>query len=464
MLSPNSYPKTPEILPVKPRIILRFFILFAMLSFPPASFAEGKHAGMEDAEAKVCFGCHKDLAETPPGEHVHAPFAEGECTSCHELADDGTFKLMDSGDDPICYMCHDPKNTKKIVHAPVASGDCIMCHSPHQSPNEYQLLDSPVSNLCFNCHDDDKTNHKFVHAPVAGGECTSCHDPHESDYENRLKADGKDLCLMCHDDKAELLEKKEHVHDAIEMVGCTGCHSPHGSEHKYQLLNTPPDLCFDCHSDIQEIAEGAKTPHGALKLKGSCIRCHDPHASDFDKQLKKQNMELCLTCHNRKRKTPTGWTMNMEKHLKENPEHHGPILMEECTPCHSPHGSNNWRMLRRKFPSTFYAPFKEENYALCFGCHDKELVTSKLTSSDTGFRNGEKNLHFVHVGNPEKGRRCVVCHDVHGSKGPKHIRESALFGTWHIPINFTINDDGGKCAPGCHFPRAYNRKHAVENR
>jgi len=255
-------------------------------------------------------------------------------------------------------------------------------------------------------------------------------------------------------DVEEAISKKKHVHDAIEMVGCTGCHSPHSTENRYQLLMKPPALCYDCHSEKEE---KLKTPHKVVSSEKSCMNCHDPHASDYAQQLKAQNMDLCLKCHNRQRKTPSGYVMNIKKFLERHPEHHGPILAEECTPCHNPHGSNEWRMLKKAFPSTFYVPFQVERYSLCFECHDADLVLEKKTSSSTGFRNGDKNLHYVHVNDPEKGRRCLVCHDVHAAKGPRLIRESVNFGKWNIPLKFEILETGGRCASGCHFPREYHR-------
>ncbi len=451
-------------LPFRPLITVLLLGTF-LVTMPRKVFAVPGHAGLDPSDGKVCFKCHKDLAVPPPGGHVHPPFEMGDCSTCHELAPDNTFKIVDTGGEVLCYMCHDPKNTKKVVHSPVESGDCVMCHSPHQSPYAYQLLADPVSKLCFNCHEDDKTNHKYVHVPVKEGECTACHDPHESPYENRLIKEGNDLCFMCHADKEEAVKTKSHVHGAIELVGCTGCHSPHGTENKYQLLQPVPDLCFQCHSDMEEHIQNAKVKHGAIRQKKSCVNCHDPHASDYDKQLKGETMDICLSCHKRKIKTPSGrYILNMKKWLRENPELHGPILLDgDCAACHNPHGSNNWRMLRQPFPSTFYTSFRKEKYALCFQCHDEELVLTKTTDSATGFRNGTKNLHYVHV-NQKKGRRCVVCHDAHGSKGPKHIRETTRFGEWDLPINFKIKENGGRCAPGCHFPREYNREKAVKNR
>ncbi len=435
--------------------------LYTQLTLAPVEGADAlPHAGLADAAPEVCFKCHKDLATPPEGGVVHAAFGMGDCSICHLLGADNRFQLIDTGAG-LCYMCHDAKNTQAKVHSPVASGDCILCHNPHQSPNPKMLMDYPVNKLCFNCHDEAMAKHAYVHVPVSEGECTSCHDPHQSPHDKQLREEGNNLCLMCHADKEEDLKTKKHVHEAVEMVGCTGCHSPHASDTKYQLLSAPPDLCYTCHSD----KEGpVKTPHGAIEMKGSCVNCHDPHASDHEAQLKAaENKDLCLKCHDRRRKTKSGYILNMKAHLEKNPEHHGPILMGDCASCHNPHGSDEWRMLKKPFPAEFYVPFKLERYGLCFECHDESLVLDENTTAN-GFRNGEMNLHFVHVSDPRKGRRCVVCHDAHAAQGPKHVRETAKFGSWDLPIRLELLEDGGRCAPGCHLPRAYNRSKPVKNR
>jgi predicted CXXCH cytochrome family protein len=452
-----------SILNVPPVRWIVIFIGFCLFMPSSSLLAAPGHAGLKPADAKACLNCHKDLAAPPPKGSVHPPFASGECATCHELNEDNTFKIVDTGE-LLCSMCHEPMNTEAAVHGPVATGDCVLCHSPHQSPNPKLLLAASARNLCFTCHDEGMAKHKFVHAPVAGGECLSCHATHQSPYAKQLVQEGTGLCLMCHPDTEEQLKKK-HVHSAIKDVGCTGCHSPHGTENKYQLLKMPPELCYDCHSDKEEYVKQVKYPHGSMDAKASCVKCHDPHASDYDNQLKAgENIDLCLKCHGRVRKTPNGYVRNMKKWLMDNPEHHGPILTGDCAACHDPHGSNNWRMLRNAFPSTFYTPFKVKEYRLCFECHDKGLVLEKITTSATGFRNGEKNLHSVHVNDARTGRRCVVCHNVHASRGPKHVRESSRIGNWEIPLNFVSLEDGGRCAPGCHFPREYNRSKAVKSR
>jgi predicted CXXCH cytochrome family protein len=136
---------------------------------------------------------------------------------------------------------------------------------------------------------------------------------------------------------------------------------------------------------------------------------------------------------------------------------HGPIADGKCTPCHEPHGGPNAKLLVREFPVTPYVPYTDQEYALCFGCHKRDLVQYADTSFATGFRDGERNLHFVHVNQP-KGRNCVLCHDVHGGTSPKLIAASVPFGKWSLPIKFVKTDTGGSCAPGCHKPQVYDRK------
>ena len=81
----------------------------------------------------------------------------------------------------------------------------------------------------------------------------------------------------------------------------------------------------------------------------------------------------------------------------------------------------------------------------------------------TGFRNGDANLHYLHV-NREKGRSCRACHDEHASDQPKHIRESVPFGRWVMRTQYTKTDTGGGCMTGCHTPYKYDRESPVSNK
>jgi hypothetical protein len=119
-------------------------------------------------------------------------------------------------------------------------------------------------------------------------------------------------------------------------------------------------------------------------------------------------------------------------------------------------------LLKKYFPDKFYAKFDIGNYALCFSCHDQQLVL-KANTTLTNFRDGDKNLHFVHVNRDEKGRTCKTCHEVHGSDLPKHMAATVPFegSNWPMPINYTEKPDGGTCAPACHAEKTYSRTQAA---
>jgi predicted CXXCH cytochrome family protein len=146
----------------------------------------------------------------------------------------------------------------------------------------------------------------------------------------------------------------------------------------------------------------------------------------------------------------------MAKLFRENPVLHGPVASGNCSSCHNPHRSPNANLLLEPYPPEFYAPFSEDRYRLCFQCHLSDLVLQEKTTL-TRFRQGTKNLHFIHVNDPKKGRTCRVCHEVHASKLPFHMREWVPFGPqkWKLEIHYTMSEEGGSCAPGCHQPREY---------
>jgi predicted CXXCH cytochrome family protein len=415
--------------------------------------------GADAADSCITNKCHSNMGKE---KFVHGPVAVGNCTVCHREIGKHKFAPIKKASD-FCYQCHDRVNTKKTVHAPVKDGNCTLCHDPHQSPYKYQLR-ADRTKLCFTCHDKKIAAGKYVHGPVAVGGCVMCHNPHQSDFPRMLNASGNDVCFMCHTDMADRFKEKKFVHTAVKQ-GCINCHSPHSADYKYNLkADGTRDLCLGCHKDKKEWIETAKTKHGALETGKKCLACHDPHMGDYAKQLVKAPMDLCLSCHDKPLDTPTGKIIDMKTYLAENKDKHGPIREKDCSACHNPHGSDNFRMLRKYFPPVFYAPFDPKNYALCFNCHEKTLVLDPQTTTLTNFRNGDQNLHYLHVNKPVKGRTCRACHEMHATNNPKHIRDAVPFGAWELPLNYHKTPDGGSCQPGCHQKFTYDRKSPVKNR
>ena len=399
----------------------------------------------QDAVAEsscVTAQCHATLLTK---KDVHPP--SDSCDSCHESTatphpqkGKTTFKL--SSEPPeLCTACHDAFGKKSDVHPPVKEGMCTTCHDPHSS-NEAKLLAQPLKDLCTSCH-ADKVGAPHMHGPVSAGDCTACHTPHESDIKPLLLKKDNDLCFGCHVDVQETV-KKAHVHPALDG-GCTSCHNPHGSAHPKLLAEEGGGVCFACHDEIGQKVQTSRVVHGAVKSEKGCASCHSPHASDNPKLLLAPETETCLGCH----KTIVTKAMTTL---------HGPIREGKCTPCHDPHGGPNAKLLVAEFPSDPYVPYTDKAYALCFSCHKRDLVQYPDTSFATGFRDGERNLHFLHVNNPQKGRSCRMCHNLHGGAGPKLIAESVAFGKWTLPLKFVKTETGGSCSPGCHKTQSYDRK------
>jgi predicted CXXCH cytochrome family protein len=391
-----------------------------------------------------CTGCHAALLRR---KNVHNPAGEGDCLSCHEQ-DPARFhpiqkksmRLQAAGA-TLCYRCHESKSNLKLPHGPLAAGECTPCHDPHHSSNRF-LLKETGGALCATCH-GSKVVKKFGHSPVVGGECAACHVPHQSDRGMLLKEQAPDLCYSCHGG----LFKKKHIHPPVAAGDCLACHDPHQADNPALLKQTGIRLCLECHDD-----KFTKNRYGhAPVMAGDCFDCHEPHQSDYPKLLKKPGSNLCFSCH--------------DKSIAEGKEVHAPVRRGECVACHLPHGSENPRMLVKPYPESFYLPYAPAHFALCFECHNRDIAQDERTDTLTNFRNGDRNLHYVHVNKPDKGRSCKVCHDPHASGMARLIRPRIPgFGKWDIPIDFTRTDTGGTCVVGCHKPKTYDRRNTVRYR
>lgn len=392
----------------------------------------------------VTAKCHADMGTK---KFVHGPVGAHICTICHVENPEKKHQFTFAADkEELCFSCHEAKQDmmlENFVHTPVANGNCIGCHDPHQSDYKYNLKGA-AKDLCLNCHKPDEFSREFVHGPVAVGDCNACHNPHASENEFQLLAPKEKICYNCHKEKEELMNKK-HPH-APAAASCTNCHNPHSNTANYMLPLKTPDLCFKCHQEIESHKES--TYQHPPFAEGKCSACHNVHASDYPRLFPQKQETLCLSCHT-----------EMNDYISQQTHKHGPVKEGDCNACHDPHGSENTHILRKYFPPEFYKSYATENYALCFECHNKDIALEPETKTLTNFRNGEKNLHYVHVNKDVKGRSCKACHQVHASSQEKHIRTSVPFGkiNWELPITYTKYEDGGRCEVGCHAPKEYHR-------
>ncbi len=103
-------------------------------------------------------------------------------------------------------------------------------------------------------------------------------------YNQRLVQDPK--CTDCHSD---LLESTLQHGPAAES--CENCHTVNLKEHTengargLNLAKNVPDLCYKCHTDVKTDLDASLNVHEAMKIENSCTTCHSPHSSDQKKLL-----------------------------------------------------------------------------------------------------------------------------------------------------------------------------------
>jgi predicted CXXCH cytochrome family protein len=296
-----------------------------------------------------------------------------------------------------------------------------------------------------------------THSPYEVGDCSLCHQRKNPRDPGPVTIAGDKGCTVCHEEFVELAKSRRFRHAPGE-VGCTACHNPHNSSSKTLLLRQAPALCLDCHSGITAMMN-LQVKHAAVTQGASCMNCHNPHASNVEHLLSRLPFDQCVQCHGKDGLTDGAGVRltNIATLLEQNKVHHGPVAQKDCSACHEPHGSSIFRLLRAAYPPTFYAPFDVKTYEMCFSCHDEQLVTTEKTTTATRFRDGDRNLHFLHVNKPDRGRTCRACHEVHASQKVYQIRESVPFGSrgYLLKVNFIKRADCGDCTQTCHTARAY---------
>jgi DmsE family decaheme c-type cytochrome len=249
------------------------------------------------------------------------------------------------------------------------------------------------SEVCATCHADIATEFSTnPHAQLAllhGGKgvtCESCHGPGEAHVAsggdvtkilqlNKMSAKKLDAtCLGCHESAHPNFVRSPHGEAA---VSCISCHSVHKSTSEANLLKaSEPMLCYQCHSDVKgtfAMPFHHPVPEGAV----SCSDCHDVHGTFKQNNLRStadQNL-ICTKCH-----VETRGPFVYE---------HAAVKAEGCMGCHTPHGSQNARLLN--MPNV---------NVLCNQCHSPVAAGT---------------VHSMGAGSSEL-TPCTNCHTwIHGS-------------------------------------------------
>lgn len=248
----------------------------------------------------------------------------------------------------MCEACHtdiahgfsnNPHAKMVLLH-----GDknltCENCHGPGQAHVQgggdihkiftfSNTTPQEINKRCLACH---STAHPdFLRSPhaKAGLSCISCHSVHHSTTSKFLLTESQPrLCETCHSDvKAQFAMPFHHPVPEGE-VKCSDCHDVHGTFNSNNLRSTADQnrVCTKCHTDVRG---PFVFEHAAVKGVG-CLGCHSPHGSQNARLLNMPNVNvLCNQCHS---PVAAGTFHSMGQGSSE---------IEPCTNCHTEiHGSN----------------------------------------------------------------------------------------------------------------------------
>ncbi|MCB9839035.1 MAG: hypothetical protein H6813_06825 [Phycisphaeraceae bacterium] len=439
------------------RISIPAIAIGAALGFATLSSAQPQQRPATRVLGCLDGGCH---GETQAYPFLHGPNAIGACDACHEYQDPErhTFVNKRPGS-ALCSFCHVGADAQigDFAHEPFARGECAGCHNPHGATDKRFLRAGSVAATCLGCHTQTVAE-SHVHTPVAQGECLVCHLPHSADFPRLLTMPAETICTSCHESVKERIDTAAVVHKPVATGACTDCHDAHASASPDQLVLAPRALCTSCHETQALEAASATFKHDPMFDDQACLHCHQPHGGPHVALLKDDPIGACLECHARPIELDDGRTIASVAEIAKKGMHpHGSIAEERCTGCHLPHGADHRNLLVRNYSDKFYEPFDISHYQLCFQCHDQRLVLEQTTEVTTDFRNGDKNLHYVHVRSKKNGISCRACHAVHASASDRLIAESVPYGQWSLPLNHQRTPTGGQCNAGCHRTATYDR-------
>ncbi len=286
------------------------------------------------------------------------------CKACHQSQFDSVAQTTHGKLDDMpswkgkvvgCESCHGPGkehvegggDITKIrqlnkLDPKAISETCLTCHAGAQNHSNFRRGDHWRNNVgCTDCH----TAHGPSYGPQKAGSITFVGDAsaQRPSLANRamLKSSEPQLCIGCHTEtKAQF--SKPFRHKVLEgTMTCSDCHNPHGGfEQKQTRLAVGADQsCIRCHSDKQG---PFVFEHAALKIEG-CAACHTPHGSNNPKMLKRSTVrQMCLECHTE--------ILNVEFDggIPTGPHNQLNIRTQNCTICHVEiHGSNASRVFFR---------------------------------------------------------------------------------------------------------------------
>lgn len=321
-----------------------FAVLFALwIAYGTLSTVRGTDVAEASTEMPMPAGNQDDYVGSESCKACHEDQFKGfDQTKHSKLGDIPEWKTKAQG----CESCHGPgkahledaTDKTKIISfkgksSKQISETCLTCHAGKESHNNFRRGEHWRNDVgCTECH----TAHGSVLADYKIDSGTFVGDASKENPPRAtnamLKASEPQLCMTCHTETKAQFSKPFH-HKVLEgAMKCSDCHNAHGGfEAKQTKLAVGADAaCIKCHSDKQG---PFVFEHGPIKTEG-CAACHTPHGSNNPKMLvRSQVRQLCLECHSA--------LPNSEGGAPQAPHNQSTSRYQNCTVCHTRiHGSN----------------------------------------------------------------------------------------------------------------------------
>jgi len=317
---------------------------------PPAIHQASVAKPGEFAGSETCALCHTDIANKF-SSNPHSALA-----------------LMHGGKGVTCESCHgpgqahvasggDPTKILQLSKVPAKQLDmtCLTCHASAH-PNFLRSDHGKAGVSCMSCHSIHgavpATAPAAVTTPAATNQTkprlglrlfdvlkpdASAGDPLQMNAAsaeivgqnpNLLRAPQPQLCFSCHIDVKPAFSQPFHHKVNEGLMKCTDCHDTHGTFGNNQLRSTADQnmICTKCHTETRG---PFVFEHAAVKAEG-CLGCHTPHGSQNARLLNVPNInQMCNQCHS---PVSAGTIHGMNA---------GTAEVQSCVSCHTMiHGSN----------------------------------------------------------------------------------------------------------------------------
>jgi predicted CXXCH cytochrome family protein len=359
-----------------------------------------------------------------------------ECTSCHDPHREngdpqlGKFLLRSNRQSALCTSCHDLPGWKSNPSAHATS----------------QKSTAPA---------DANAAGSAGYGTVADDACQSCHQNHAASEKGWLlrtdaTASDDDVCLRCHNGSVARLDIRAEVQKPVGHAARPGGPSGHDpSEGRPGSGVRLPELsagaprhatCADCHDGHAAYSRPAQAPFASGALAGVwgidrngarvesvryeyevCFKCHGDSANQPQARASASadSVRRRATDVNLRRAfdptSPSYHPVEAPGRGSDVPSLVAPLTTASivyCSDCHAsdragaprgPHGSTFAHLLERNYTTADHTPEGPAAYALCYKCHDREVLLSERSAF---------NLHRKHV--VDQSAPCSACHASHG--------------------------------------------------